>query len=175
MRSAGRSAIWLVLVASSVFCQANLPDLSPSVRAIFLLGGPPGETVEVQIQGRNLDAARSITFARSDIQGRILSSEFFSLKAEITIGPKAPAGLHDYLLTTDRGTYVGVFHIGSLPELREAEPNNDIAHAQAITLPAIVNGVADSGDYDLFRFHADSGQILIFDLMATRANSHLDG
>src|SRR5438552_13080082 len=132
MKSAGRSAVLLVLLASSVLCQANLPDLSPSVRAIFPLGGPPGETVELQIQGRNLDAARSITFARPDIQGQILSSEFFSLKAKITIGPKAPAGLHDYLLTTDRGTYLGVFHIGSLPELREAEPNNDIAHAQVI-------------------------------------------
>ena len=175
MGSVIRSAVCLVLLASSVLCQANLPDLSPSVRAIFPLGGSPGETVELQIQGRNLDAARSITFARSDVQARILSSEFFSLKAKITIGPKAPAGLHDYLLTTDRGTYVGVFHIGSLPEVRETEPNNDLAHAQAITLPTIVNGVADSGDYDLFRFHADSGQILIFDLMATRANSHLDG
>src|SRR5580692_6814277 len=148
MRSAGRSAVWHVLLASSVFCQANFPDLSPSVRAIFPLGGPPGETVELQVQGRNLDSARSITFARSDIQGRILSSGFFSLKAKITIGPKVPAGLHDYLLTTDRGTYVGVFHIGSLPELRETEPNNDLAHAQAISLPTIVNGVADSGDYD---------------------------
>ena len=175
MRSAGRSAIWLVLVASSAFCQASLPDLSPSVRAIFPLGGPPGETVELQIQGRNLDAARSITFARSDIQGQILSSEFFSLKAKITIGPKVPAGLHDYRLTTVRGTYVGVFHVGTLPELRETEPNTEIALAQAITLPAIVNGVADSGDYDVFRFHAESGQTLIFDLIATRANSHLDG
>ena len=175
MDKAVTSAVWMALFASSLFCQANLPDLSPSVRAIFPLGGPPGETVELQIQGRNLDAARSITFARSDIRGRILSSDFFSLKAEITIGPQAPAGLHDFRLTTDRGTYVGVFHIGSLPELRETEPNNDLAHAQPITLPAIVNGVADSGDYDLFRFHADSGQTLLFDLMATRANSHLDG
>src|SRR5439155_12000644 len=66
-------------------------------------------------------------------------------------------------------------HVGTLSELRETEPNNDIAHAQAITLPAIVNGVADSGDYDVFRFHAESGQTLIFDLIATRAASHLDG
>ena len=175
MGSANRLTFWFVLLASAAFSQANLPDLSPSVRAIFPLGGPPGETFELQIQGRNLDGARSITFARPDIQGEILSSEFFSLKAKITIGPKAPAGLHDYLLTTSRGTYVGVFHVGSLPELREKEPNNDLAHAQAITLPAIVNGVADSGDYDVFRFHADSGQTLIFDLMATRANSRLDG
>src|ERR1700730_11363230 len=138
MQSAGRSALSLVLLVSSIFCQANLPDLSPSVRAIFPLGGARGETVKLQIQGRNLDAARSLTFARSDIQGRILSSEYFSLQAEITIGPKAPARLHDYLLTTDRGTYVGVFHIGSLPEVSETEPHNDLTHAQVITFPTVV-------------------------------------
>src|ERR1700680_3545966 len=107
MGSLIRSAVCLVLLTSSVLCQANLPDLSPTVRAIFPLGGPPGETVEIQIQGRNLDAVRSITFARSDVHGQILSSEFFSLKAKITIGPKVPTGLHDYLLTTDPSTTVG--------------------------------------------------------------------
>jgi hypothetical protein len=169
------SAVWFALLASSGFAQSNLPELSPSVRTIFPLGGRRGEAVEIQIQGRNLDDARSIQFARPDIQAEVLLSEFFSLKAKITIGSKVPAGPHDYRLTTGRGSYVGVFHVGSLPELREAEPNNDIAHAQAITLPTIVNGVADSGDYDVFRFHAESGQTLIFDLIATRASSHLDG
>src|SRR5258708_39801631 len=175
MRRACGSAVWFALLASSGFTQSNLPDPSPSVRAIFPMGGHRGEAVEIQIYGRNLDDARSIAFARPDIQAEVLASEFFSLKAKITIGPKVPAGLHDYRLTTVRGTYVGVFHVGTLPELRETEANNDIAHAQLITLPAIVNGVADSGDYDVFGFHAESGQTLIFDLIATRANSHLDG
>src|SRR5689334_21817307 len=162
MERAGGSAVWFALLASTGFAQSNLPDLAPSVRAMFPLGGHRGEAVEIQIQGRYLDDALSCTFARPDIQAEVLLSEFFSLKAKITIGPKVPAGLHDYRLTTGRGTYVGVFHVGTLPELRETEPNNDIAHAQAISLPTIVNGVADSGDYDVFRFHAESGQTLIF-------------
>src|SRR5438270_1131456 len=135
MRGAGISAVWFILLASSAFSQSGLPDLSPSVRAIFPLGGARGETVEVEIHGRNLDQAQSMSFVRPDIQAQILTSEFFSLKAKISIGPKAPSGMHDFRLTTIRGTYVGVFHVGSLPELREVEPNNDIAHAQAITLP----------------------------------------
>jgi len=153
----------------------NLPDVAPTVRSVFPLGGRRGEAVEVRIQGRNLDDAQAIEFARSDIQARILRSEFFSLTASFVIGPGAPTGAQDYRLITRHGTYVGVFHTSDLPELRESEPNNDIAHAQPITLPIIINGVADSGDYDVFRFHASAGQTLIFDLIATRANSRLDG
>jgi hypothetical protein len=167
--------VWLVLLALSAFSQSNLPDLSPSVRSIFPLGGRRGETVEVEFHGRNLDQAWSILFTMPDIQAQILSSGFYSLKAKIAIGPSVPAGAHGYRLMTERGTYLGVFHAGSLPELREVEPNNDAAHAQAISLPIIVNGIAGSGDYDVFRFHAGAGETLILDLIATRASSHLDG
>jgi hypothetical protein len=173
--SIARSTALLVLLASSAPSQANLPDLAPSVRSLFPLGGRRGQTVEVQILGRNLDGAQAITFARRDMEAQVLSSEFFSLKAKISIGPNVPTGLQDYRLKTTRGTYVGVFHVGSLPELREAEPNNDLPHAQAIPLPVIVNGIADAGDADVFRFHAESGQTIILDLLATRANSRLDG
>jgi len=57
---------------------------------------------------------------------------------------------------------------------REVEPNNDLAHAQNIALPTIVDGVVEEADYDVFRFHAEAGQVLIFDLLARRAGSWLD-
>ena len=46
MRRANGSAVWFVLLASSAFAQSNLPDPSPSVRAIFPMGGQRGEAVE---------------------------------------------------------------------------------------------------------------------------------
>ncbi len=174
MRSAIIPAIGLAMLAASAFSQTPLPELAPSVRSLFPLGGRRGETVEVEIRGRHLDGARSITFTRSEIRAQILASEFFSLTAKVIIGPAAPTGLQEFRLTTELGSYTGVFVVGSLPEAAEKEPNNDLAHAQAITLPTIINGLADAGDYDLFRFHAEAGQTLIFDLVATRANSRLD-
>ncbi len=96
------------------------------------------------------------------------------MKARISVGPKVPVGLHDYRLRTPGGTHVGVFHVGSLPRLTEVEPNSDLKHAQNITLPVMVDGVVENDDYDVFRFHAEAGQTLIFDVMATRAGSRLD-
>ncbi|HET9321434.1 MAG TPA: pre-peptidase C-terminal domain-containing protein [Bryobacteraceae bacterium] len=174
MRTVGVAVCSLVVLALGARGDANLPDLGPQVISVFPLGARQGETLEVQILGRNLDGTRDITFARPDIQGQVLSADFFSVKARISVGGKVPVGLHDYRLRTARGTHVGVFHVGSLPRLNEVEPNNDLAHAQKITLPVMIDGVVESDDYDVFRFHAEAGQTLIFDVMATRAGSRLD-
>jgi hypothetical protein len=174
MRTVGFAVCSLVVLALGARGDANLPDLGPQVISVFPLGARQGETLEIQILGRNLDGTRDITFARPDIQGQVLSADFFSVKARISVGGKVPVGLHDYRLRTERGTHVGVFHVGSLPRLNEVEPNNDLAHAQKITLPVMIDGVVEADDYDVYRFHAEAGQTLVFDVMATRAGSRLD-
>src|SRR6266851_269484 len=168
-------AVWsLVLLAGGVTGDANLPDLGPQIISVFPLGAQQGETLEIKILGRNLNDTRDITFARPDIHAQLLSSYFFSVKARISVGPKVPVGLHDYRLRTPSGTHVGVFHVGSLPRQNEVEPNNDLNHAQRITLPVMIDGVIENDDYDVFRFRAEAGETLIFDVMATRAGSRLD-
>jgi hypothetical protein len=140
---------------AGVRADANLPELGPMVISVFPLGARQAETLGVQILGRNLNGTHDITFARPDIKAEVLSSDFFSVRARISVGPKVPVGLHDYRLCTPSGTHVGVFHVGSLPRLNEVEPNNDLQHAQAITLPMMIDGIIEANDYDVFRFHAD--------------------
>src|SRR5205823_12369555 len=115
MRTGGVAVWFLVLLAAVARSDANLPDLGPTVISVFPLGARQAETLDVQISGRNLNDSRDITFARPDIQAQVLSSDFFSVKARISVGPKVPVGLHDYRLRTPRGTHVGVVHVGSLP------------------------------------------------------------
>ena len=168
------SAAGLLLVFRAVGAEPALPDLAPSVRAVFPLGARVGESAEIEFLGRHLNDLVEITFARKDIRAEVLSWDFFGVKARVSIGPNVPTGLHDYRVRTSQGTYVGVLHVGSLQGQREIEPNNDLAHAQTITLPAIVDGVVEQSDYDVFRFHAGAGQCLVFDLLARRAGSGLD-
>jgi hypothetical protein len=164
-----------VLALRCATADATLPDLAPSVHAVFPLGARAGETVEVEFLGRHLDDLVEVAFARKDIRAEVLSSDYFRVKTRMSVGPNVPVGLHDYRVRTARGTYVGVFHVGSISAQREAEPNNDLAHAQRIALPAIVDGVVEEADYDVFRFHAEAGEVLVFDLLARRAGSPLDG
>src|SRR5438094_633809 len=174
MKAVGVAVVSLFLLAAAVHGDANLPDLGPIIISVFPLGARQGETLDVQILGRNLNDTRDLVFARPDIQAQVLASDFFSVKARISVGSRVPVGLHDYRLRTPSGTHVGVFHVGSLTRLSEVEPNNDLKHAQKITLPVMVDGVVENDDYDVFRFHAEAGQTLIFDVMATRAGSRLD-
>ncbi|MEZ6134784.1 MAG: c-type cytochrome domain-containing protein [Pirellulaceae bacterium] len=65
----------------------------------------------------------------------------------------------------------------AIQEFQEMEPNNTLAAAQAIGLPAHIRGViySESGeDDDLFRFSARSGQTWIFEVDAAKHNSPLD-
>src|SRR3954467_371596 len=171
LRSVGITAALLI---SACAWGETLPELTPTVRGMVPLGARRGETVEVLISGRHLEDAVELVFARSDIRAQILASEFFSVKAKVSIPNNVPTGLQDFRLRTRFGAYVGVFHVGGLPEQREIEPNNDLAHAQVVTLPILINGVINQNDYDLFRFHAEAGQKIVLDLMATRASSRLD-
>jgi hypothetical protein len=152
----------------------ELPDLAPSVRAVVPMGARPGESVQVEISGRRLDGVTEVTFARPDIRADLISSDFASVKLKVTVGTAVPTGLYDYRLKTPNGAFVGVFHVGSLPGGREVEPNDDIRKAQKIDLPAMMDGEISGDDLDLYRFHADQGQTIIFDVLARRAGSTLD-
>lgn len=58
------------------------------------------------------------------------------------------------------------FEVGTLPEIRECEPNEPQADGKlpdgpAAELPCTFNGQIQSGDVDTFRFHARRGQNLV--------------
>src|SRR6266545_523912 len=171
LRASGALLLFVSLLQAAA---GELPDLAPQVRSMAPLGGRAGETLEVHVSGKWLDNTLSVAFARPDIRAELLSSEFGSVKLKISIGSRVPTGLHDYRLRTTHGTFVGVFHVASLPTAGETESNDDIAHAQKIALPAIIHGIVTARDYDLFRFHARQGETLVFDVLARRAGSNLD-
>jgi hypothetical protein len=152
----------------------ELPDLAPSVRSVNPMGARPGETIQVEISGRRLDGTLDVAFARPDIRAELVSADFTSVKLKVSVEPTVSTGLHDFRLKTPNGAFVGVFHVGSLPGGREKEPNDDLERAQSINLPAMMDGEISGGDFDLFRFHAEEGQTLIFDVLARRAGSMLD-
>jgi hypothetical protein len=164
----------VLAVASVARSDVTLPELAPIVIAVSPLGARQGETLDVQLLGRNLEGSSEITFARPDIKAKVVVADFFFVQVHITVGPKVPIGLHDFRLRTPVGTHVGVFQVGSLPRVSDTEPNNDLKHAQPVKLPAMIDGVLDLDDYDVFRFHADAGQTVVFDLYSTRAGTRFD-
>ncbi len=65
-------------------------------------------------------------------------------------------------------------------QIAELEPNDRVAAAQPVSLPAVIQGLIQphqagrSEDQDLFRFHAEQGQQWVLEVNAARQKSPLD-
>lgn len=122
----------------------------PWVDAVFPLGGRIGTTTMLEVAGWNLPFKQ----LQLDLKDRTAG-----------IHPLWPSGI------------VNRFFVAAhdLPECMEAEPNNDIAAAQSMKLPIILNGRIDRpGDVDVLRFEGKAGDRIVAEVLARRLDSPLD-
>lgn len=166
--------LFLFITGLAAAIDPDLPSPAPVVRAAYPPGIQRGTSAEVELSGANLHDTRSVEFAGRGVKAEIVASFGSKLKLRVTAAADAEAGRRDYRLTTSRGVYVGVFDIGALPEILEKEDNDNWKKPQPITLPVLVNGNIGTEDWDHFRFHAEAGETMIFDVSATRHGSRLD-
>lgn len=167
--------LWVALAAvAQAALDPDLPSPAPVVTGIFPHGARRGTTTVVKLSGQNLHDARSVEFAGKGVRAAIVSSLGSSLQMKVTVDAAAEVGLRDFRLVTAGGAYVGVFDLGAVPEILEVEDNDDWHKPQLISLPVLVNGIIKSEDWDHFQFHAAAGEILVFDVSATRHGSRLD-
>jgi hypothetical protein len=142
----------------------------PYITQVFPLGIPRQGGAEVTLEGFNLGDA---TKAKLAPPATAPFDEMYDPKLAETapIPFKPPKGS---LLNKPR------IAIGDYPEIFEQEPNDDLAHAQTISIPVTINGRIhhDKGsatpDQDVYRFTAKAGQKLVFNVMAQRLGSPLD-
>jgi hypothetical protein len=126
----------------------------PRPRAVLPPGGPAGEPVEITWIG---DVAGPRT-EKVTLPGS--PSRDFSLQAQ------DEKGLAPYPLS---------FRLSSIPNVIEAEPNNDQSKATVFAAPAALCGViGETNDEDHFRFKAVKGQVFDVQCFARRIRSPLD-
>ncbi|HEX9116279.1 MAG TPA: peptidase, partial [Anaerolineae bacterium] len=125
----------------------------PFITSIFPLGGPAETPARPAIRGWNLGET----------------------------GPAAAAGGSQpdicSLYVTNKGLISNrvPFGLGKLPETLEREPNGDLATAQKVMLPTIINGRIDKpGDRDVFQFTGKANDVVVAEVQARRLDSPLD-
>jgi Bacterial pre-peptidase C-terminal domain len=125
----------------------------PFVTSIFPLGGRVDTPVTVEMKGWNLPATR-LSPPTKDVEPGIY-----------------PIGVRKEGVYSNRV----LFHLDTLPECLEREPNNTPATAQKVTLPIIINGRIDvPGDWDVFQFEGHAGETIAAEVYARRLDSPLD-
>jgi len=125
----------------------------PFVTSIFPMGGRVGGRTVVTMKGWNLPTNRLMLDGKDKEPG-ILP---VSVRRKKVISNRMP------------------FALDTLPESVEVEPNNRLAGAVEVRLPAIVNGrIGQPGDWDMFRFEGRAGDKIAAEVYARRLGSPLD-
>ncbi len=187
---------FLIQIVLTLFLVVGIAhaQVAPQLTSISPRAAQRGQTIEITLEGRNINENAKIWFSKegikaeikkksptatvrfngSGISGNIPTNPRLVLSFEIA--PDAPLGNHQIRLITPNGvSNPQNFIVGDLPEMKEQEPNNTSNEANMLELPATVNGtVASIDDVDMFRFKLRKGARLICDISAQRVGSPLD-
>ncbi len=183
---------WL-LVATP--CQAQ--TAWPRITAVSPAGGQRGTTVELTVSGIHMGRGTALLFEGGGLAVESVTPQPAAapsppkpgekpaeppknpegkLVARVRIAADAEPGVRALRVLTPLGpSNLARFAVGQWPETAEREPNNSRDQAQEVHFPITVNGRLDPAeDVDCFRFHAEAGRTLLFEVAADRLGSPLD-
>ncbi|MBM3753911.1 MAG: hypothetical protein FJW38_08025 [Acidobacteria bacterium] len=154
---------------------ADLPLLEPVAQGVFPGGLRRGSESSITIRGRNLQQLKRAVISGDGVSAEIVDASAYLAKITVRASATTEPGRRDLRLIAPHGSTLTWIDISDVAELTEREPNTELASANQLTFPALVNGVITAADYDYFRFDASARQTLTFELLATRNGSPLDG
>lgn len=137
----------------------------PTLTHLYPAGAQVGTTASITVSGTL--PVWPVTFLTSH-PGLTATPEKAKGQIKLTVTPQVPPGWHWLrAVSADGVSNPRVFCVGQLPELLEKEANDTPDAAQAVTIPAIVNGkLGKSGDVDGFAVTLKKGQTLVANLEA---------
>lgn len=152
------------------------------------LGVPLGVTTKVTLRGMKLDEASEIRAVESEVSVKLVSKGKSKIDqqeasligdsqivAELTLPSELADPLLSLVVVTPSGVSkpLAILVGGSI--LPEQEPNPGFKQSQLITCPAVIAGqIQNSHDVDVFRYMAQAGERVIFEVQARQHGSALD-
>ncbi len=93
-----------------------------------------------------------------------------SVNLKVTVSPDVIPGVRDFRLASSQGiSSIGQLVVVDEPVVRESGDNNTPDKANPISVPSVVCGAIEAAeDVDFFKFHADAGQTLTFEVHGAR-------
>lgn len=164
-----RHCLWVALLVAAT-ARAELP--SPRLDRITPAGASAGSTVDVEIQGADLEGAKRLIADHPGIVATFVSDRKF----KITIGNDVPEGTRDIwalgpwglssprLFTVSRG----------MTEIVKSRDIHELAKAQEIAVNTVVNGLTDGNRQDFYRLKGRAGKRWVAEVRAQAIDSALD-
>lgn len=172
----------LCLFAGSAICFIVAPVYAqiPSISGTIPGAASPGKALSIKIQGGNLTGATQVwssfpsaSTLATDVadNGKNAAEVTFSMN----VPAEAPVGIHGVRIANPTGiSNLYLMMVDDLPSVAQVKPNTATAQAQALTLPAAIDGNIDSLTRNYYKFSAAAGQTISFEAVARRLGSPLD-
>lgn len=157
----------------------------PRLNSVFPVGAKAGGTVEVTVNGFDLDDPTGLLFSHAGFKAELVvppepkpdpkekdkpkpppkpKVPATAHKFKVTVPADVPLGNHDVRLVSKLGvSNPRAFVVGDRPEVNETDkPNDDVPDAQKVELNSVVNGViSNQADVDYYVFAGKTGQRVI--------------
>jgi hypothetical protein len=156
-------------------CISQVAAAPPSIAYLHPAGAKRGTTVEVTAGG-SFD--RWPVQVWTDDPGITAKAAKDKGKLTIAVAADVVPGIHWVRLHDELGaSTLRPFIVGTLPDVLDREPNDEIARAQPIDASSVVNGRLEKpGDVDVFAFKLKKGETLLASVDAFRSlRSPMDG
>jgi hypothetical protein len=136
-----------------------------------------GKTADVSVEGQmNFAGAYKVLFEGSGLAAEVVPGAagqkppVRSVKLKVTAAPDAPLGVREFRVATAHGvSSVGQLLVVDDPVVQESGDNNTLATANPIKPPCVVCGRIEAAeDVDYYKFHAEAGQTLTFEVHCAR-------
>ena len=160
-----------ILAVLPTLSQAQLPHSRLS--SVFPPGGKAGSEVEVATAGADLTEGKALLFSNAKIVGKAIEGQ--ANKFKVTIAPDVAPGVYDAWFVGKYGVSTSrAFVVGSRKESSESGAHASLTTAAAIEPGTIVNGRAEAGSADYFKFKAAKGQRILVECESNRIDSRME-
>lgn len=153
---------FLIFAANSLFAAV------PVVSSIVPSGGQRGQTVQITVTGNAGTPPAAVWCSRPEIK---VEPDKDAGKYTLQIPADAAPGIAWLRWHNAEGSSaLRAFVVGTLPEVLEKEPNNELTQATAVELPRVANGVLDkAGEVDVYSVTLKKGEAMVAALDANRS------
>jgi hypothetical protein len=140
----------------------------------------PGASMPLQINGGNLAPAKKLWLSfpceTALAEGIDKNGENpAQVTYRLNIPANTPCGIQAMRVVTDKGVSpLRFLMVDDLPSLASVGNNTQAASAQTVSVPSAIDGVVPGLSWQFFKFPAQAGQRMSFEVLARRIGSTLD-
>jgi hypothetical protein len=137
-----------------------------------------GQTAEITVNGQmNFEGVYKALFEGSGISAEVIATPPpakkgppSAVRLRVRVDPGAELGVREFRLASGLGiSSIGQLVVVDQPVVVETGDNNTLAKANPIPVPSVVSGRIEAAeDVDFYKFHAEAGQVLTFEVLCAR-------